>query len=73
MSDAEVAAGTNNMRQLYRIVGRLTNQQNSSNQPIRYLHAALLTYNDDQVRRRKKHFEAIVNSAHSNEFLFEKK
>ena len=48
-SDAEVAAGISNMRQLYRIVDRLTNQQNSSNQPIRDLNGALLTCNDDQV------------------------
>ena len=70
-SDAEVAAGTNNMRQLYRIVGRLTNQQNNSKQPIRDLNRALLTCNDDQIRRWKEHFKAISNSAHSNESLFE--
>ena len=70
-SDAEEAAGTNNMRQLYRIVGRLINQQNNSNQAIRDLNGALLTCNDDQVRRWREHFEAIRNSAYSNESLFD--
>ena len=70
-SDAEVAAGTNNMRQLYRIVGRLTNQQNSSNQMIRDLNGALLACTDDPVRTSKEHFETISNSAHSNDSLFE--
>ena len=59
------------MRQLYRIVGHLTNQQNSSNQPIRDLNGAQLTCTDDQVRRWQEHFETISNTAHSNESLFE--
>lgn len=55
------------MRQLYHIAGCLTNQQSSSNQPIRNLHGALLTSNDDQTRRWKKHFEAVSSSALSSE------
>ena len=70
-SDAETAAGTNNMRQLYSIVGRLTNQQSSSKQPIRDLNGALLTCNEDQIRRWKKHFEATSNLASSSDYIFE--
>ena len=55
----------------YGNIGRLTNQQNNSNLPIRAVNEALLTYNNDQVRRRKEHFEAISNSTHSNGSLFE--
>ena len=37
----------------------------------RHLNGALLTSNDDQMHRWKQHFEAISNSAHSNESVFE--
>ena len=70
-SDAEAPAGTNNMRQLYRIVGRLTNPQSSSNQPIRDLNGALLTCNEDQIRRWKEHFEATSSLASSRDNIFE--
>ena len=69
--NAELAAETNSIRDLYRIVGRLTNYQNNSNQPIRDLNGALLTCNDNQVRIRNEYFEAISNSALSNKYLFE--
>ena len=55
-SDAEAAAGTNNMR-----------QQSGSNQPIRDLNGALLTCNEDQIRRWKEHFEATRNFASSSD------
>ena len=65
--DAEVAGATNNMRQLYRKVGRFTILQNSSNQTILDLNGSPLTCNDDQVLGWKEHLEAISNSAYINE------
>lgn len=58
-SEAEVAAGANNMRELHLLIGRLSNQNINRNHAIKDADGQLLTNTDEQTRRWKQHFESI--------------
>lgn len=66
-SEAENAAGANNMRQLYKIIGRLSNQNFNHNKAVKDVNGQLLTTTEQQIRRWKEHFEEISHVEDDNE------
>ncbi|XP_073831797.1 uncharacterized protein [Musca autumnalis] len=59
--EAEAAAGSNNMKELYKIIKRYTNNSQIRSQPIRDTNGKLLTNAEEQTKRWKQHFEKISN------------
>ncbi|XP_073841391.1 uncharacterized protein [Musca autumnalis] len=59
--EAEKAAGSNNMRQLFQIIGRLGKQNFNQNKPIMDINGQLLTSTEQQTQRWKDHFETTSN------------
>ncbi|XP_073821416.1 uncharacterized protein [Musca autumnalis] len=55
--EAEAAAGSNNMKELYKIIKRYTNNSQIRSQPIRDMNGKLLTNAEEQTKRWKQHFE----------------
>ncbi|XP_075162791.1 uncharacterized protein LOC142235424 [Haematobia irritans] len=60
-NEAEAAAGANNMRELHKIIGQISNQYRNHNQLIKDEQGRLLTTTEEQTRRWKQHFESISN------------
>lgn len=65
--EAEDAAGANNMRKLYQVISRLSNQKFKSNKGIKDKNEVLLTNVEQQSRRWKQHFEEISNAVNDEE------
>ncbi|XP_075150688.1 uncharacterized protein LOC142224787 [Haematobia irritans] len=65
--EAEAAAGANNMKELYRIISRLTNQSLNHTQPVKDSDGKLLTNVEQQMKRWKEHFEEISNITDGND------
>ncbi|XP_065369063.1 uncharacterized protein LOC135961491 [Calliphora vicina] len=59
--EAEDTAGANNMRHLYPIISRLSEQNFNHNNAVRDCIGQLLTTVEQQTRRWKEHFENISN------------
>ncbi|XP_073821719.1 uncharacterized protein [Musca autumnalis] len=59
--EAEAAAGSNNMRELHKIIKRLSNNSQTRTQAIRNTNGKLLTNVEEQTKRWKQHFEDISN------------
>ncbi|XP_073814313.1 uncharacterized protein [Musca autumnalis] len=61
-TDAENAAGANNMRKLFEIVGKLTNCKLKSNRGIKDENRELITDTEKQTHIWKRHFEQISST-----------
>ncbi|XP_073831762.1 uncharacterized protein [Musca autumnalis] len=59
--EAEAGAGSNNMRELHKIIKRLSNNSQTRTQAIRDTNGKLLTNVEEQTKRWKQHFEDISN------------
>ncbi|XP_073829123.1 uncharacterized protein [Musca autumnalis] len=65
--EAEAAAGANNMKDLYKVISRMTNQSSNYAQAVKDIDGKLLTNVDQQINRWKQHFESISNIFEEND------
>ncbi|XP_073821534.1 uncharacterized protein [Musca autumnalis] len=65
-SDAEAAAGANNMKELHQIINHISNKTGSRSHAIKDKNGNLLTDTAEQTRKWRQHFMEISNCGNAN-------